>query len=86
MSISAAAQQEQTVLFVCEHGAAKSVIAAAQFNKLAKEKGDHALAKKYARAGLEIDVLDTVCQEILLESLKAQNKDAELRALRKLLE
>ncbi len=29
----------QTILFVCEHGAAKSVIAAAYFNKLAKERG-----------------------------------------------
>lgn len=28
-----------TVLFVCEHGAAKSVIAAAYFNKLAKGQG-----------------------------------------------
>jgi protein-tyrosine-phosphatase len=28
-----------TVVFVCEHGAAKSVIAAAHFNRLAKEKG-----------------------------------------------
>jgi arsenate reductase len=28
-----------TVLFVCEHGAAKSVIAAAHFNKIAKERG-----------------------------------------------
>jgi len=27
------------VLFVCEHGAAKSVVAAAQFNKLAAERG-----------------------------------------------
>lgn len=27
------------VLFVCEHGAAKSIIAAAYFNKLAHEKG-----------------------------------------------
>ena len=27
------------IVFVCEHGAAKSVIAAAHFNKLAKEKG-----------------------------------------------
>ncbi|HQV95177.1 MAG TPA: hypothetical protein PLA27_00940 [Anaerolineales bacterium] len=30
--------QPQTILFVCEHGAAKSVIAAAHFNKLASEK------------------------------------------------
>jgi arsenate reductase (thioredoxin) len=29
----------KTILFVCEHGAAKSPIAAAYFNKLAKEKG-----------------------------------------------
>jgi len=29
--------QPPTILFVCEHGAAKSVIAAAYFNKLAKE-------------------------------------------------
>uniref|UniRef100_Q01RB5 Protein tyrosine phosphatase n=1 Tax=Solibacter usitatus (strain Ellin6076) TaxID=234267 RepID=Q01RB5_SOLUE len=28
-----------TVVFVCEHGAAKSVIAAAHFNKLARERG-----------------------------------------------
>jgi arsenate reductase (thioredoxin) len=29
--------QNPTIVFVCEHGAAKSVIAAAYFNKLAKE-------------------------------------------------
>jgi arsenate reductase len=28
-----------TVVFVCEHGAAKSVVAAAHFNRLAKERG-----------------------------------------------
>ena len=28
-----------TILFVCEHGAAKSIIAAAYFNKLAQEQG-----------------------------------------------
>lgn len=28
-----------TVLFVCEHGAAKSVVAAAHFNRLAAERG-----------------------------------------------
>src|SRR5262249_17986356 len=28
-----------TIVFVCEHGAAKSVIAAAHFNRLAAEKG-----------------------------------------------
>lgn len=28
-----------TIIFVCEHGSAKSVVAAAHFNRLAKEKG-----------------------------------------------
>ena len=31
--------QKQKVVFVCEHGAAKSVIAADYFNKLASERG-----------------------------------------------
>jgi len=30
--------QQPTVLFVCEHGSAKSVVAAAHFNKLARER------------------------------------------------
>jgi arsenate reductase (thioredoxin) len=33
------AEPPKTVLFVCEHGAAKSVIAAAYFNRLARERG-----------------------------------------------
>ena len=32
-------KQEQTVVFVCEHGSAKSVVAAAYFNRLAAERG-----------------------------------------------
>lgn len=44
LSIGAAAQtnaptDEPRVIFVCEHGAAKSVIAAAYFNKIAAERG-----------------------------------------------
>ena len=31
--------QTQTVVFVCEHGSAKSVVAAAHFNRLAAERG-----------------------------------------------
>jgi len=31
-------QENQTILFVCEHGSAKSVIAAAHFNRLAKQR------------------------------------------------
>jgi protein-tyrosine-phosphatase len=33
------ATNPETVVFVCEHGSAKSVIAAAHFNRLAAEKG-----------------------------------------------
>jgi arsenate reductase len=45
VSIGAAAASEQgaespaTILFVCEHGVGRSPIAAAYFNRLAKEKG-----------------------------------------------
>ena len=39
--------QNSKIVFVCEHGAAKSVIAAAHFNKLASEAklGFHAIAR-----------------------------------------
>jgi protein-tyrosine-phosphatase len=65
----ASAEKGPTVLFVCEHGAAKSVIAAAYFNKLAKERGlkhravfrgtnpDPALAA-VAEKGLKADGID----------------------------
>lgn len=39
-----AVQVEPNVVFVCEHGAAKSVIATAYFNKIAAERGLHARA------------------------------------------
>jgi arsenate reductase len=42
----------RTVVFVCLHGAAKSVIAAAHFERLAAERG---LAVRAAAAGLEPD-------------------------------
>jgi protein-tyrosine-phosphatase len=32
-------EREQTIVFVCEHGSAKSVVAAAHFNRLAAERG-----------------------------------------------
>lgn len=32
-------KQKQTIVFVCEHGSAKSVVAAAHFNRLAAERG-----------------------------------------------
>ena len=43
---------KQEVVFVCEHGAAKSVIAAAYFNKLAKENG---LAARAIARGTNLD-------------------------------
>ena len=61
-------KQSSVVVFVCEHGSAKSVIAAAYFNKLAKEQNlkmraisrgtnpDHEIAPK-AAAGLRADGL-----------------------------
>ncbi len=56
------------VLFVCEHGAAKSVVAAALFNQLARRRGLNAFAASRgiapdpeihpaARAGLEAEAL-----------------------------
>jgi len=39
-----ASATEPTVVFVCEHGAAKSVIATAYFNKIATERGLRARA------------------------------------------
>ncbi len=66
----AATEETPTILFVCEHGAAKSVIAAAYFDKLAKEHGlkyravfrgtnpDPALAPA-AEKGLREDGIDT---------------------------
>ena len=54
-SVSLAQEQKQnaptpTVVFICEHGAAKSVIAAAWFNKLASERHlpFHAIARGIA--------------------------------------
>jgi len=39
LSLVQSAAQSPSVIFVCEHGAAKSVIATAYFNKLAAERG-----------------------------------------------
>src|SRR3954465_14396097 len=52
MSDRAGGPPERTVLFVCRHGAAKSVLAAADFRRLALERGldVHAIA-----AGVEPD-------------------------------
>ena len=65
-----AAEAPPTILFICEHGAAKSVIAAAHFDRLAKARGlkyravfrgtnpDPALAASAVK-GLKEDGIDT---------------------------
>lgn len=44
VAASQAADKPAKVVFVCEHGAAKSIVAAAYFNHLAKERGINAEA------------------------------------------
>ena len=44
LSYHPSVQADPTVVFVCEHGAAKSVIATALFNKIAAERGLRARA------------------------------------------
>jgi len=61
--------QDHTILFVCEHGSAKSIIAAAQFNDLAARTGSpyRAIARglhpdreipQYVKSGLRAQRLD----------------------------
>ena len=73
------------IIFVCEHGAAKSIIAAAYFNKFAAEMGlavqaiargtnpDHELSANTI-AGLRKDSLtptESVPQKLLMENVKS---------------
>lgn len=54
-------------------------------SKLAKhflEANNMAEAERYAKMGLEIDVLDRDCQTCLLQALEAQGKNAEAKAMR----
>ena len=50
------------------------------------KEGKFAEAETFARQALEIDVLDTASQQVLLEALGKQNKEDDLRRLKKLLE
>jgi tetratricopeptide (TPR) repeat protein len=54
--------------------------------KMLLKAGKAAEAERYAWQALEIDVLDTVAQETLENALMSQNKEKELKELRKLLE
>ncbi len=76
---------KKKIIFVCEHGSAKSIVAATYFNKLAQEKGLHAQAiargtnpdlglSGYAVAGLLADGLtpsQLTPQKLLPEELEA---------------
>jgi cellulose synthase operon protein C len=53
--------------------------------QLLSEADRHADAERYARMALEIDVLDAEAQRVLEAALTAQNKEAELAQLRKML-
>jgi arsenate reductase (thioredoxin) len=66
--------REHRVLFVCPHGAAKSVVAAKHFERLAAARG---LRVHAAFAGIEPDpeILPRVVKELLAEGL-------DVRALR----
>ncbi|MSQ95455.1 MAG: tetratricopeptide repeat protein [Gemmataceae bacterium] len=46
--------------------------------------GKHAEAERFARMGLEIDVLDRECQQIILEAMPALNRQEEADRLRKI--
>lgn len=59
----------RTVLFLCPHGAAKSVIAAADFERLARERG---LNFQAAAAGTEPD---TAVPPTIVDALKADGLD-----------
>src|SRR6266853_304219 len=59
-----------TIVFVCEHGSAKSIIAAAEFERMAKEKG------------LDLNILargtnpDAEIPKLVRDGLKADGYDA----------
>lgn len=71
----AAAQTKppETIVFVCEHGAAKSVVAAAYFNKLAKEQhlNIHAIARG---TNPQPDVSAVVAQGLHADGVKSETK------------
>src|SRR5262245_12290247 len=81
-----------TVLFVCEHGAAKSVIAAAYFDKLAKEKhlphraafrgvNPDAVLNPVAKRGLEQDGIETSGWKPILVKQKDIEEDSRVVTL-----
>ena len=66
-------QPPRTVVFVCEHGAAKSVLSAAYFNKLAKQQhlNVHAIARGTTP---QQDVSATVAQGLQADKVSSETK------------
>lgn len=62
-------ESPQTVVFVCEHGNAKSVVAAAHFNRLARERG---LPYRAASRGIhpEAGIPENIRAGLLADGLK----------------
>jgi protein-tyrosine-phosphatase len=65
----------RTILFVCLHGAAKSVLAAADFNRLARERG---VAARATSAGTEPDpaIAPRVVAELLKDGMDLRDEPA----------
>jgi hypothetical protein len=54
--------------------------------KLLLETKQYAEAEKYAKQAIEIDIRNEEVRDMLLQALKAQNKNAEAEKFQKLLE
>jgi len=65
---------------------ADDLVTRRELAKMLLKAGKAAEAERYAWQALEIDVLDSVAQETLENALMSQNKEKELKELRKLLE
>lgn len=79
---------QKLIIFVCEHGAAKSIVAASYFNKLANEKGlniqaiargtnpDEGLSQKAIQGLAEdnLQVTESIPQKLLVEEVKSAQK------------
>lgn len=72
------AEAKRTVIFVCEKGSVKSVLAAAQFNRLAQEKGlAFTAVPRGTRSG-------EIVPDKLIENMKADGLEAALRTSQQL--
>jgi arsenate reductase (thioredoxin) len=80
VSLQANSQQKQKVVFVCEHGAAKSVIAANYFNRLAKERGLNYVA--VSRATVPDSTLNPATRAGLRADNIPQNRNPQKLALK----